>query len=160
MRKIAGLTAIFTTLLPIAAQADPLDRGETYTSRQGPPEWIDGVDVSWLLVDYGVFALIIIALGWTLGKRISAFERFESVVRWPFGLLFRLASGMPVILRELVQGVGGLFALAGVVAWVMFCQWLKHIDLGAIAMAGLALEAVILVRLIKQDEKPPLVSHP
>ncbi|OIO70217.1 MAG: hypothetical protein COW19_08140 [Zetaproteobacteria bacterium CG12_big_fil_rev_8_21_14_0_65_55_1124] len=156
MRKIISLLA----LMPTAAFADPLDKGEAYTTRQGPPEWMDGVDLSWLLVDYGIFALMIVAIGWVLTKRITAFERFESVIRWPFSQMLKLASHLPIILRELAQGITGLIILFLIVAWVIFCQWLKHQGLGAISMAGLALEAVILVRLIKQGEKPPLVSQP
>ncbi|HCS12782.1 MAG: hypothetical protein COS82_08775 [Zetaproteobacteria bacterium CG06_land_8_20_14_3_00_59_53] len=156
MRKIISLAA----LLPITATADPLDKGEAYTTRQGPPPWMDGVDVTWLIVDYGIFALMVIAIGWLLTKRITAFERFEAVISWPFRKMLKLASRLPVILRELAQGITGLAVLFLIVAWVMFCQWLKHEGLGAISMAGLALEAVVLVRLIKQGEKAPLVSRP
>jgi len=156
MRKIISLAA----LLPFTAFADPLDKGEAYTTRQGPPEWMDGVDLSWLIVDYGIFALVVISIGWVLSKKVSIFERFESIISWPFSRMLKLASRMPIILRELVQGITGLGVLFLIVAWVMFCQWLKHHGLGAISMAGLALEAVVLVRLIKQGEKPPLAPNP
>lgn len=156
MRKIISLAA----LLPINAFADPLDKGEAYTTRQGPPPWMDGVDVGWLIVDYGIFALMIVAIGWVLSRRISMFESFEAFISWPFRWMFRLASRLPIILRELAEGISGLAILFLIVAWVMFCQWLKHQGLGAISMAGLALEAVVLVRLIKNGEKPQPVSRP
>jgi len=156
MRKIVGLLG----LIPITAFADPLDKGEAYTTRQGPPEWMDGVDVSWLLVDYGIFALMAIALGWALTKHITVFERFESIIRWPFRHMLKFSSHLPIILRELVQGITGLTILFLIVAWVMFCQWLKHHGLGAISMAGLALEAVVLIRAIRQYETPLLISRP
>jgi hypothetical protein len=150
MRKIIGLLA----LIPATVLADPLDKGETYTTRQGPPEWMDGIDFTWLLIDYGVFALMVIALGWVLTKRISLFERFERVLCWPFSKLMTLASRLPIILREFAQGIVGLAILLLIVAWVMFCQWLYHYGLGAVAMAGLAFEAVLLVRVIRQGERP------
>lgn len=156
MRKIISLAA----LLPATSFADPLDKGETYTIRQGPPEWMDGVDLAWLIVDYGIFALMIVAIGWVLTRRISIFERFETIISWPFSRMLQGASRLPVILRELAQGLTGLAVLFLVVAWVIFCQWLKHQGLGAISMAGLALEAVVLVRLIKKGENAPLVSQP
>ena len=153
MRKVSALRYM-AALLPLTAFADPMDKGEAYTTRQGPPEWMDGIDFTWLLVDYGVFALIVVALGWVLTKRISMFERFEAVIYWPFSKLMSLASHLPIILRELGQGIVGLGILLLVVAWVMFCQWLYHYGLGAVSMAGLALEAVLLVRVIRQGEKP------
>jgi len=156
MRKIISLGA----LLPFTAFADPLDKGEAYTTRQGPPEWMDGIDFTWLLVDYAVFALIVIALGWVLTKRIKLFESFENTICWPFNQLLALASKLPIIFREFAQGIVGLTVLFMVVAWVMFCQWLYHYGFGAISMAGLAFEAVILVRLIKRGEKPLLKPQP
>jgi len=160
MRKIIAPTALIAGLMPITALADPLDKGEAYTTRKGPPDWMSGIDFTWLLVDYGVFAIMVFGLGWVLVKRIALFERFESVIRWPFSFLFSLASHLPIILRELMQGLVGLAILFVIVAWVIFCQWLSHMGLGAVSMAGLALEAVVLVRAIKQIEKPPLISRP
>jgi len=156
MRKIISLAA----LLPFTAFADPLDKGEAYTTRQGPPDWMDGIDFTWLLIDYGVFALMVIALGWVLTKRIGLFESFENFIYWPFSRLMGLASRLPIILREFAQGIVGLVVLLLIVAWVMFCQWLYHYGLGAVCMAGLALEAVFLVRLIKRGEKPMLKTRP
>ncbi|OIO66249.1 MAG: hypothetical protein CO186_09450 [Zetaproteobacteria bacterium CG_4_9_14_3_um_filter_49_83] len=139
--------------LPSLAFADPLDKGEAYTERQEPPDWMDGIDFTWLIVDYGLFALAVIGLGWLLLKRAAWFTAFERVLFSPFRFLLRLASRLPVIARELLQGITGLLVLLLIVAWVFLCQWLSHHELGAIAMAGLALEAVILVRLIKGTER-------
>jgi len=147
------ILALLPLLLPLAAHADPLDTGEAYTTRKGPPEWMDGVDFTWLVVDYGLFALAVVLLGWLLLRRPQLFARFEDAIRWPFGRLLGLASRLPVGLRELAQGITLLIALLLVAAWVMFCQWLSHVGLGALAMAGLALLAVVLVRLIKRSEQ-------
>ena len=146
-------------LLPLPAYADPLDQGEAYVTHQGAPVWMDGIDFAWLLVDYGMFAIAIITLGWVLMKRPASFERFESMFTAPFRRLLRMAARLPVVLRELVQGVVGLLVILLIVAWVVLCQWFSHIGFGALAMAGLALEAVILVRLIKRGEKPQPVPQ-
>ncbi len=144
---------ILAALLPYTAYADPLDRGEAYTTRQGPPDWMNGVDLTWLIVDYGLFAVVIIALGWVLMRRPHLFAGFESALKAPFAALLAGAVHLPVILRELAQGIVGLMVLALIVAWVLLCQWLSHIGMGGLSMAGLALEAVILVRLIRGGER-------
>lgn len=60
MKYIFLLLALYSG----TALADPLDQGEAYTTRPGPPEWMDSIDFGLLLVNYGVFALMIIAMGW------------------------------------------------------------------------------------------------
>jgi len=139
---------------PIAAYADPLDRGEAYVTRKGPPEWMDGIDFTWLVVDYVFFAVAIIALGWLVMKRPESFARFENILMAPFRMLLQMAACLPIVLREFVQGIVGLLVIFLIMVWVVFCQWLSHMGFGALAMAGLALEAVVLVRLIKRGEKP------
>lgn len=148
-----GAYAFLVLLMPIMAFADPLDTGEAYTTRKGPPEWMDGVDFTWLLLDYVLFGLAVVLIGWLLIRRPEQFGRFEACIRWPFASLFELSSRLPVVLRELLQFVTILFALLITAAWVMLCQWLNHLHLGALAMAGLALLAVILVRSIKRSEQ-------
>jgi len=150
---------IIMFFLPATAYADPLDQGEAYVTRQGAPKWMDGVDFTWLLLDYGLFAVAIIALGWVVMKRPESFARFENVLTAPFRMLLHLAACLPIVLRELMQGMVGLLVIVLVMAWVVLCQWFSHIGFGALAMAGLALEAVILVRLIKRGEKPHSVSQ-
>ena len=154
MRPLTNIGLMLLIYLPSMALADPLDKGEAYTTRQGPPDWMDGVDFTWLIVDYGLFALAVIALGWLLMKRPDLFRAFEKVICSPFRLLLGIAAHLPVVLRELLQGITGLLVIALIVAWVFLCQWFSHHGLGAISMAGLALEAVILVRLIKGTERP------
>ncbi len=147
------LTGLIGLLLPIVAYADPLDRGEAYTTRQSPPKWMDGVDFTWLIVDYGLFALTVALLGWVLMRRPAIFEKFEALISSPFRLMFAGALHLPILVRELAQGIIGLSILLLIVAWVFLCQWLSHHSFGAVSMAGLALEAVILVRLIRGDER-------
>ncbi len=136
------------------ALADPLDQGEAYTTRPGPPEWMDGVDVGLLLVNYGVFALALIGLGWLLFKKPEHLNKLESKALYPFKSIFRLAKRQGGFIEILLQTLGGLAAFLTLAGWVFFCQWLKHEGFGAISMLGLAFAALMLVRLLKGDEKP------
>jgi len=67
MRKMVryGLPAIVAMFLDARAFADPLDYDEAYV-RQLMTPWISNGDFGWLLVDYGLFALFLIMLGWLL----------------------------------------------------------------------------------------------
>jgi len=144
-----------TTLIcwPGIAMADPLDRGEAYTMRSGPPEWMDNVDLGLLLVDYGIFALTLIGLGWLLFKKPDYLYRLESVVRAPFAAIFTAAKRAGGITEFMLQLFGGFAVFISLGVWVFFCQWLKHIGLGALAMIGLAFVALLLVRIIKGSER-------
>ncbi|MDX8413042.1 MAG: hypothetical protein R8J85_03050 [Mariprofundales bacterium] len=135
------------------AMADPLDRGEAYTTRQTPPEWMDSVDFGLLLVDYGVFALTLIGLGWLLLKKPHLLYRLETVVRAPFSAIFAAAKDAGGVLEYVLQlfGIVSIFVALGVA--VFFCQWLNHIGLGALSMIGLAFVALLLVRMIKGSEQ-------
>jgi len=138
---------------PATALADPLDRGEAYTTRSGPPQWMDNVDLGLLLVDYGIFALTLIGLGWLLFKKPEYLTRLEAVVRAPFAAIFAVARRTGGVTEFVLQLFGGIAVFIALAAWVFFCQWLKHIGLGALAMIGLAFAALMLVRLIKGNEK-------
>jgi len=143
---------------PEIVLADPLDQGEAYTTRQGPPEWMDKTDFGLLIVDYGLFALLVVALGWLVFKHPQRFAAFEKIVQWPIRAVFSLATRVGGVGEFMLQMIGGLAAFILVVVWVFFCQWLKSKGLGALSMGGLALLALMLVRMIKGDEKPRPIS--
>jgi len=153
-----GTGTVITSLLAFmlfsgSALADPLDRGEAYTTRSGPPEWMDNVDLGLLLVDYGIFALTLIGLGWLLFNKPEYLARLESVVRAPFAAIFSAAKHAGGIAEFVLQLFGGIAVFVTLGAWVFFCQWLKHIGLGAFSMIGLAFAALLLVRMIKGKEQ-------
>jgi len=150
MRRVILSTV---ALMPGTLWADPLDRGEAYTTRAGPPEWMDNIDFGLLLVDYGIFALTLIGLGWLLFKRPDYLLRLESVIRAPFAAIFVAAKRAGGVTEFMLQMLGGVAVFVALVAWVFFCQWLKHVGLGALAMAGLAFVALLLVRMIKGNER-------
>ncbi|MDQ6950126.1 MAG: hypothetical protein Q9M26_00505 [Mariprofundales bacterium] len=141
-------------LIPLSTLADPLDRGEGYTTRPGPPPWMDGVDFAWLLVDYALFAIVIGAVGWMLMRKPAICTRIENAICLPFRTLLNLADYLPIGLRELAQGLVYVAILLFVVLWIFFCQWFNHHGFGGLAMIGLALESTLLVRLIGRDSHP------
>jgi len=154
MRLLYVLLACWPDLL----WADPLDQGEAYAARQGPPVWMDNVDLSLLLVDYGIFALLVVALGWAVVKYPQRFVTFETIMLKPILAIFLLAKRVGGVGEILLQMIGGLAGFILAAAWVFFCQWLKSIGLGAFSMAGLALLALMLVRMIRGKEREhPLV---
>jgi len=135
------------------ALADPLDKGEAYTTRPGPPEWMDSVDFGLLVVNYGVFALMVIALGWLFYKKPNYLDRLEALICAPFLAIFHTAKCAGGVNKFILQVFGGVLIFITLTVWVFFCQWLKHIGLGAVSMAGLAFAAFMLVRLLKGKEK-------
>lgn len=153
---ISRITALCIACWPGLAMADPLDAGEAYTARAGAPEWMDKIDFGLLLVDYGVFALAIIGMGWILLKKPQYLYRLEAVVRYPFGMIFSAATRCGGVMEFILQLFGGLAVFVTLAGWIFFCQWLKHQGLGALSMVGLAFAALMLVRIIKGKE----VSHP
>jgi len=154
MKAIQAIRWIFLSLLyPTALFADPLDKGEAYTSNPGPPEWIDSVDFGLLLVDYGVFALFIIAIGWSLSRKPHYLQRIESFIWHPFHAIFSAAKRSGPVMEFVLQLLGGLAVFFTVAIWVLICQWFKAQGLGAIAMAGLGFVALLLVRLVKGSGK-------
>jgi len=142
---------------PSTLWADPLDQGEAYVTRQGPPVWMDKMDFSLLIVNYAVFALALIALAWLVFKRPQYLQRLESFILTPFRAILARAKRTGGMIGEFLHVVTGLLAFVSLAAWVFFCQWLKYQGLGAISMVGLAFGALMLVRLVKGNEKPKVI---
>ncbi|RLL54742.1 hypothetical protein D8Y20_02890 [Mariprofundus sp. EBB-1] len=115
---------------------------------------MDSIDFGLLLVNYGVFALMVIAMGWFFFKKPHYLNRLESLICAPFLAIFTTAKCAGGVNKFILQVFGGLLIFITLTAWVFFCQWLKHIGLGAISMTGLAFAAFMLVRLLKGKEKP------
>ena len=147
------LILVILACCPSLALADPLDTGEAYSTRSGSPQWMDNIDLSLLLVDYGIFALTLIGLGWLLFRKPTYLARLEAVVRAPFAAIFAAAKRAGGVTEFVLQLFGGIAVFISLGVWVIFCQWLKHIGLGAFSMIGLAFVALILVRLIKGNER-------
>lgn len=145
-----GLPATVVLLLDIRAYADPLDYDEAYTHRP-ITHWMSHGDFGWLLVDYGLFALFLILLGWLLYAKPAYWQRVENVIRAPFARINRMANargGFNSTLGILIYCINTLLIFLTLAAWILFCQWIKHEGLGGISMAGLALAAVFLVRAL------------
>jgi len=143
----------------LPAWADPLDRGEAYTERGTPPEWMDGTDFFLLLVDYGGFALTIVLFGWLWSRHQTVVDRVVLMIQRPFSAPFHAADQCSLIPSLLLQGVGVLLAVFALATWVFVCQWLKHQGLGMISMMGLALVALLILRMLKDSPNAKLSSN-
>jgi len=116
---------------------------------------MDGGGLAWVLLDYGLFALGIVAIGWLLINKKELFVRVESTIYQPFRALLAIAEGLPTIPKQILQGITYFAVLLLVIIWTIVCQWLNHHSFGGLAMLGLSFEAVLLVRLFAQDARPP-----
>ncbi|MDQ6956457.1 MAG: hypothetical protein Q9M21_04600 [Mariprofundaceae bacterium] len=152
--RLIGLLLVYW---PSTLWADPFDQSEAYTTRQDPPVWMDKMDFSLLIVNYAVFALALIALAWLVFKRPQYLQRLELFILTPFRAIFTQAKRTGGMTGEFLQVVGGLLAFVSLSVWVFFCQWLKYQGLGAVSMVGLAFAALMLVRLLKGNEKPQVI---
>ncbi len=153
MRRFFALLCALLAL-PATALADPLDAGEAYTTRKEPPEWMDSVDFSLLIVDYGLFAVALIAMGWVVYRRPQYLDMIDACFLKPFTFIFDTASRLGGVAEFFLQLLGAAAALLVLVSWVFGCQWLKHQGFGAFSMIGLAFAAIMLVRLIRKYEAP------
>jgi len=136
-------------LFPISVIAEPFYFDEAHTARPKPQDWMDKTDFSLLLVDYGIFALILVGLGWLLFKRPHYFMQCESVILRPFYAIFAAADRTGGAVKFILWFFGGLLSVVTLLAWVFFCQWLKALGLGAFSMAGMALMAIMVVRIVR-----------
>lgn len=138
------------------AFADPLDY-DSYV-RQDPRDfWMSRGDFGWLLMDYGLFALSIVAAGWVARKRPDLWLAVERRLRAPLAALRAAADargGWDSVTGTLLHAGRILLGVLMLAAWVFVCQWLRHIGLGALAMAGLALAGLVLVRSLRAAEHP------
>jgi len=145
-----GLPAIAALLLDVRAFAGPLGYDESSVHRLMMP-WTSNGDFGWLLVDYGLFALFLITLGWLLYAKPTYWYRIENVIRYPFARINRMArahGGFNRKLGILIYSINTLLIFLTLAIWIFLCLWVKHAGFGAIFMAGLALVSVFLVRII------------
>ena len=158
-RAMNRLLILIALLIPLPLMADPLDRGEGYTTKSAPPQWMDSIDFGMLLVDYTLFAVILVALGWLFFKQTEKIERIERWLHRPFAAIFTAATRAGGFTEIVLQVIGAFMIFIALASWVFFCQWLKHFGLGALSMAGLGLMALLLVRAIKGGERRPHAHH-
>ena len=94
--------------------ADPLDAMEGYAERGTPPVIPGAESVALWVLDYALFALVVVALGWMFVRRGGAWARMEAKAQaWLAAI--RGCCG------RVAAWVAGLLAVAG---WIFFCQWL------------------------------------
>jgi hypothetical protein len=139
--------------LPLNAMADPLDRGDFFSARQGSSDWLDQVDFGPALLNYGLSVLLLIGLGWILFKRPHFFLRLESIIRRPFGAILAASLRASTAASVCLQLLLAFLVLVSLAAWALLCLWLGSKGFEILTVTGLALLAIMLVRLVKGEEK-------
>lgn len=141
--------------LPLNAAAEPLDGRSIYAMRQRPgsSDWLDQVDFGPVLLDYGLSILVLIGLGWVLFKRPHFFLRLESIIRRPFGAILAASLRANTVTSVCLQLLLAFLILASLAAWALICLWLGEKGFGILTATGLALLAIMLVRIAKGKEK-------
>jgi len=122
------------------AMADPLDAGEGYVSR-GAPDMLGYAGLAMLMLNYVLFGLAAIVFGKALANKAVWLEYTGHVFAqpWSFGVhkqKQRHWADLPLMVVLMV-------------VWIFMCQWLNEFGLGALAMIGLALMAVLFVKSLR-----------
>ncbi len=137
-------------LFPLRVFADPLDYGN-YVNQSPANFLMDKSDFAWLLLDYGLFASSLIIFGWLFYAKPTYWQRVENLIRYPFARINSMAQahgGFDRAIGLVLYGINTVLIFLALAFWVFFCQWIKHVGFGGISMAGLALAAIFLVRIL------------
>jgi len=123
--------------------ADPFDDGEAYVNR-GAPEMLGMAGLAMMMLNYVLFGLAVVIFGKAMINRTPWLELIaKSFARpWSYGVKGvwqnqRHALDMPLMIAILV-------------AWIFLCQFFNEMGLGVLAMIGLALMAVVFLRMLKE----------
>jgi len=139
--KLFWMLLIFLTVGD-AAMADPFDADEGYVNR-GAPDMLGYAGLGMLMLNYVLFGVAAVVFGKALVANTAWLQYVSRVFSkpWSFGVRKQWKDGrhwadipLTVILMVL---------------WIFICQWFNEFGLGAVAMIGLALMAVLLLRMFK-----------
>ncbi|MDQ6974851.1 MAG: hypothetical protein Q9M10_08180 [Mariprofundaceae bacterium] len=124
------------------AMADPFDAGEGYVNR-GAPDMLGYAGLTMLMLNYVLFGLAAVVFGKGLAKKTPWLVHMSRIFEkpWSFGIQKeerddRHWADIPLTVLLMVL-------------WIFLCQWFNEFGLGAIAMIGLALMAVFVLRMLK-----------
>ncbi len=122
--------------------ADPLDDAEGYVTR-GAPKMMDASGLVFLAFDYICFALAVVFFGRALVQDKSWLQYLSRVIARPWSF------GVHQQWHETRHRADTPLMVMMVVIWIFLCQFLSEMSLGVLAMIGLALLAVVMLKLIK-----------
>ncbi len=122
--------------------ADPLDDAEGYVTR-GAPKMMDTSGLVFLGLDYVCFALAVVFFGRALIQNKPWLQYLSRVVSRPWSF------GIGKQWHETRHRADTPLMVMIVVIWIFLCQFLSEMSLGVLAMIGLALLAVVILKFIK-----------
>jgi len=124
------------------AMADPFDADEAYVNR-GAPDMLGYAGLAMLMLNYVLFGIAAVVFGKGLAKKTPWLLKVSQIFAkpWSFGVQKeerddRHWADMPLTVVIMVL-------------WIFLCQWFNEFGLGAVAMIGLALMAVLVLRMLK-----------
>jgi len=134
------LMFVFLMVYGDTAMADPFDADEAYVNR-GAPDMLGYAGLAMLMLNYVLFGLAAVVFGKALANKAAWLEYIGHVFAQPWSFAIRKqqerhAADLPLTIILMV-------------VWIFMCQWLNEFGLGALAMIGLALMAVLFVKSLK-----------
>jgi hypothetical protein len=124
------------------AWADPLDDGEGYVNR-GAPDMLGMGGLALLMFNYVMFGLAAVVFGRALIQDKPWLQYVSRVVSkpWSFGVRKQWVDGRHWADIPLM--------IVLIVVWIFICQFFNEMGMGTLAMIGLALMAVTVLKLMK-----------
>ncbi len=127
-------------LLPEYALADPLDADEGYVNR-GAPDMLGYAGLAMLMLNYVLFGLAAVVFGKGLTQKAPWLNYLAQAFAQPWSFAIR---------KQQQRHWADLpLTIILIVVWIFACQWLNEFGLGALAMIGLALMAVLFLKSLK-----------
>jgi len=125
-----------------AAMADPLDAGEAYVNR-GAPDMLGYTGLAMLMLNYVLFGVAAVVFGKALFANAPWLLYISRVFAkpWSFGVRKQWQPGR--------HWADIPLTVVLMIVWIFICQWFNEFGLGAVAMIGLALMAVLLLRMMR-----------
>jgi len=124
------------------AIADPFDADEGYVNR-GAPDMLGYTGLAMLMLNYVLFGVAAVVFGKALVAKAAWLQYVSRFFAkpWSFGVRKQWQQGRhwaDIPLTVLLM-----------VLWIFLCQWFNEFGLGAVAMIGLALMSVLLLKMLK-----------
>ncbi|MDQ6994691.1 MAG: hypothetical protein Q9M18_03755 [Mariprofundaceae bacterium] len=124
------------------AIADPFDADEAYVNR-GAPDMLGYAGLAMLMFNYVLFGLAAYVFGKGFAKKTPWLIQLGKIFSkpWSFGIQKeerddRHWADIPLMVLLIIL-------------WIFLCQWFNEFGLGAVSMVGLALMAILIIRMLK-----------
>jgi len=125
-----------------AAMADPFDADEGYVNR-GAPDMLGYAGLAMLMLNYVLFGLAAVVFGKALANKAPWMKHISRIFSKPWSF------GVQKEVRDDRHWADIPLTVVLMILWIFLCQWFNEFGLGAVAMIGLALMAVLVLRMLK-----------